>query len=224
MSARRRPGRFAAAALALLLLPPILAVLLLRILPPPTTMFMLTAVHRPVQYDWVDWAHIAPAAALAVIAAEDQRFPEHHGFDYAAMRAAFEHNAHSAHLRGASTISQQTAKNLFLWRRRSYLRKGLEAGLTVLLESLWPKRRILETYLNVAQFGADVYGVEAAARRYFGVPAARLSAHQAALLAAVLPAPERLHAERPSAYVQARAAEIETQMRQLGDGPLRALR
>lgn len=208
----------------LLCLLPALLVPVFRFVPPPTTAFMLFAPLRPVHQDWVPASAIAPAAALAVIASEDQKFPEHWGFDLDAIDAAREHNAHSRRVRGASTLSQQTAKNLFLWRGRSYIRKGIEALLTLELELLWPKRRILEVYLNVAQFGPDVYGVEAAAQIYFHRPAAQLSPHQAALLAAVLPNPERLHADRPSAYVLERAGDIEAQMRNLGSEPLRAVR
>jgi monofunctional glycosyltransferase len=203
----------------------LLLVVLLRWLPPPTTAFMLEAEIRPVHQHWVGWAQIAPAARLAVVASEDQKFPEHHGFDFEAIDKAMARNRQRHRsLHGASTISQQTAKNLFLWSGRSYFRKGLEAGFTVLLETLWPKRRILEMYLNVAQFGPDVYGVGEAAERYFGKPAARLNWHEAALLAAVLPNPERLHADRPSAFVQERAEEIEQQMRQLGSDYLDDLR
>lgn len=198
-------------------------VLLLRFVPPPTTAFMLACEHRPVQQHWVPWPRIAPAAALAVVASEDQKFPSHWGFDFDAIDDAMEHNRHSRRKRGASTISQQTAKNLFLWSGRSYVRKALEASLTVLIEGLWPKRRILEVYLNVAQFGPDVFGVEAAARHYFGKPAARLSRREAALLAAVLPNPERLHVDRPSSYVLERADDIEQQMSQLGIDYLAAL-
>ena len=150
------------------------------------------------------------------MASEDQKFPDHHGFDVEAIDKAMEYNQTHRRMRGASTISQQTAKNLFLWSGRSYLRKGLEAYYTVLLETLWPKRRILEMYLNLAQFGPDVYGVEEASRRYFGKPAARLDAHEAAILAAVLPNPVRMHAGRPSDYVEGRANEVEEQMRLLG--------
>jgi len=203
------PLTFAATALAL--------VLLLRIAPPLTSAFMLASPVRPVQYQWVDRTRIAPAAALAAVAAEDQKFPDHWGFDFEAIDRALDHNEHSRRIRGGSTISQQTAKNLFLWSGRSYVRKGLEAGFTLLIEGLWPKQRILEVYLNVAQFGPGVYGVEAAARRYFGKPAAKLSRHEAALLAAVLPNPVRLRLDRPSAYVLERAADIEQQMQQLGD-------
>jgi len=200
-----------------------LIVLILRVVPPPTTAFMLEAQQRPLEQHWVPWSRIAPVMALAVVASEDQKFPEHWGFDFEAIDAAREHNAHSRRMRGASTISQQTAKNLFLWSGRSYLRKGLEAGLTLLLEGMWPKRRILEVYLNVAQFGPEVYGVQAAASRYFATDAAHLDKHQAALLAAVLPNPEKLHADHPSAFVAARAADIEEQMHQLGDDYLARL-
>lgn len=199
-------------------------VLLLRFVPPPTTMFMLTADLRPVHYQWTDWNHIAAVVPLAAVAAEDQKFPEHWGFDVAAIENAMGHNEHSRHVHGASTITQQTAKNLFLWRARSYLRKALEAGFTVCLETLWSKRRILEVYLNVAQFGPDIYGVEAASHRYFGKSAAQLNLHEAALLAAVLPNPVRYRLDRPSPYVQGRAADIEQQMRQLGSAYLRNLR
>ena len=202
----------------------VLLVLLFRWAPPPTSAFMLEADIRPVHQEWVSWSHIAPPARLAVVASEDQKFPDHHGFDFDAIDKALEHNEKHRRIRGASTISQQTAKNLFLWSGRSYFRKGMEAYFTVLLETLWPKRRILEVYLNIAQFGPDVYGVEEAAQRYFGKPAARLDAHDAAVLAAVLPNPEKMHAGRPSAYVQERADDIEAQMRLLGSDYLADLR
>jgi len=168
----------------------VLLVLLLRVVPPPTSAFMLASDVRPVRYTWVPWSKIAPTAALAVVAAEDQKFPDHWGFDFEAIDKAIDHNQKSKRIRGASTISQQTAKNLFLWSGRSYIRKGLELGDTLLLEGLWPKRRRLEAELNVA----------------------------------VLPNPVKLHADRPSDYVQERAADIEQQMQQLGTGYLAALR
>ena len=210
----------------LLLVFNLLLVLLLRWVPPPTSAFMLFADIRPVQQQWVPWPRIAPAMRLAVVASEDQKFPEHHGFDFEAIDKALEQNQkrRGRHLHGASTISQQTAKNLFLWSGRSWLRKGLEAYFTVLLETLWPKRRIIEVYLNVARFGPEVYGVEAAAQHYFGKPAARLEPHEAAVLAAVLPNPERMHAGRPSAYVEERAGAVEEQMRLLGADFLDELR
>lgn len=168
-----------------------------------------------IHQQWVPWEEISPHVAVAVLAAEDQRFPEHRGFDWQAIGDAIGDD--SGRLRGASTLSQQLAKNLYLWPDRSWARKGLEAFLTVCLEAAWPKRRILEVYLNVVEFGPGVFGVEAAAHRYFGRSAAQLDAHQAALLAAVLPNPKRLSASTPSAYVLQRARRIEQAARQLGD-------
>lgn len=167
--------------------------------------------------DWVSMDEISPWMGLAVIAAEDQRFPQHWGFDVAAIKKALAHNErHENRVRGASTLSQQTAKNLFLWDGRSWLRKGLEAGLTLGIETVWSKKRILTVYLNIAEFGDGVFGVEAAAQRYFNKPASRLSLSEAALLAAVLPNPGRFKANAPSGYVRSRQAWIMRQMRQLG--------
>jgi monofunctional glycosyltransferase len=208
-------------------------VLLLRWLRPMTSAVMLEAdaaawsahdrAYRT-DFEWVSLEQISPHAALAVIASEDQQFPFHAGFDLDSIRAAVRASERGRRLRGASTISQQVAKNLFLWNGRSFLRKGLEAYFTVLIETLWPKERILEMYLNVAQFGDGIYGVEAAAHRFWHQPARRLSSAEAALLAAVLPNPLRLHAERPSRYVLQRRDWILGQMRALGgDAYLRAL-
>ncbi|KNC90670.1 monofunctional biosynthetic peptidoglycan transglycosylase [Trabulsiella odontotermitis] len=167
--------------------------------------------------DWVSMDEISPWMGLAVIAAEDQKFPDHWGFDMSAIEKALSHNErHETRIRGASTLSQQTAKNVFLWDGRSWLRKGLEAGLTVGIETVWTKRRILTVYLNVAEFGDGVFGVEAAAQRYFHKPASRLTMSEAALLAAVLPNPLRFKASAPSGYVHSRQAWILRQMRQLG--------
>lgn len=166
--------------------------------------------------DWVPMTAIAPAMALAVIASEDQNFVHHWGFDVNAIRSALRHNEQSQRVRGASTLSQQTAKNLLLWDGRSWLRKGLEAGLTLTMEAVWTKRRILTVYLNVAEFGEGVFGVEAAAQRYFHKPASRLTDAEAALLAAVLPSPLRFRADAPSRYVQQRQMWILRQMRQMG--------
>ena len=167
-------------------------------------------------YRWTDWDQIAPYAALAVIAAEDQQFLDHHGFDVEAIRVALGDVGRGERLRGASTISQQTVKNLFLWPGRSVVRKALEAWLTVLIELSWSKRRILEVYLNVAEFGVGVFGITAASERFFGKRPADLGADEAARLAAVLPNPAVLHVERPSTYVQARQSWIRAQMAQLG--------
>ena len=167
--------------------------------------------------DWVSMDEISPWMGLAVIAAEDQTFPDHWGFDVAAIEKALSHNERNENrIRGASTLSQQTVKNLFLWDGRSWLRKGREAGLTVGVETVWSKKRILTVYLNIAEFGDGVFGVEAAAQRYFGKPASRLTQSEAALLAAVLPNPLRFKAAAPSGYVRSRQAWILRQMRQLG--------
>ena len=167
---------------------------------------------------WVDLTRISPNLALAVVAAEDQKFPEHWGFDVAAIEKAYALNQHSHRVRGASTITQQVAKNLFLWSGLSYFRKGLEAYFTVLIEGCWPKRRILEVYLNIAEFGYGIYGAEAAAQHYFHKPAARLTRAAAALLAAVLPNPQRFRVDAPSRYVEQRRGWILSQMQALG-GP-----
>lgn len=167
--------------------------------------------------DWVSMDEISPWVALAVIAAEDQRFPDHWGLDFGAIRKALSHNEkHDNRIRGASTISQQTVKNLLLWDGKSWIRKGLEAGLTLTTEVVWTKRRILTVYLNIAEFGDGVFGVEEAAQRYFHKPASRLTMSEAALLAAVLPNPLRFRADAPSGYVRSRQAWILRQMRQLG--------
>ncbi|MCC7411684.1 MAG: monofunctional biosynthetic peptidoglycan transglycosylase [Gammaproteobacteria bacterium] len=230
---RRRPAprhpwrRRLAAGLALAWLVSLAPVLLFARIEPPVTAFMLgdqIAAWRAgrdgfrLRQRWIPWEAIAPQVRIAVVAAEDQRFPVHAGFDVESIRAAIARQRDGARLRGASTISQQVAKNLFLWPGRSWLRKALEAYFTALLEALWSKRRILEVYLNVAQFGDGLYGVEAASRAYFGKPAAAINAQEAALLAAVLPNPLQLHVDRPSRYVRSRQAWILTQMRQLG-GP-----
>jgi monofunctional biosynthetic peptidoglycan transglycosylase len=212
-------GALAVAACAVML------VVALRFVNPPTSAFMLSArlgaiAHGDFRYrnhyTWVDLEQISPQAAIAVIASEDQQFPFHTGFDLKSIREAVRKNAQGKKVRGASTISQQVAKNLFLWSGKSYIRKGLEAACTLLIEWTWPKERILEVYLNVAQFGPDVYGVEAAAQRYFKQRARKLNRSQSALLASVLPNPVRFKIEAPSAYVQSRRAWILAQMAALG--------
>ena len=192
-------------------------VLALRTVDPPTSMVMLLQPGDvdEVEYTWVGRDAIAASAARAVMAAEDQRFVEHHGIDFVSLDKALAEYRDGDGLRGASTITQQVAKNLFLWQGRSFVRKGLEAYFAVLLEMCWTKERILEMYLNIAEFGPNVFGVEAAARQYFALSAASLTAQQAALLAAVLPNPQRLRADRPSEYVRERQAAIVTQMRLL---------
>jgi len=167
-------------------------------------------------YNWVELERISPHAAIAVIASEDQQFPFHAGFDFKAIRKAIRHNAKNRKVRGASTISQQVAKNLFLWSGHSWVRKGLEVWLTVLIETLWPKERILEVYLNIAQFGKGIYGIQAAAQSFFHKDAARLTRREAALLAATLPNPKIMRANAPSAYVLRSSGRIMRQMRALG--------
>ncbi|MFH1864536.1 MAG: monofunctional biosynthetic peptidoglycan transglycosylase, partial [Candidatus Eisenbacteria bacterium] len=169
------------------------------------------------------WENMPQSARLAVVAAEDQKFPTHHGFDLEAISEAWADYQNGDRLRGGSTISQQVARNLFLMRGGGFFRKGLEAYYTVLIETLWPKRRILEVYLNVAEFGDGVYGIEAASRRFFGKPPARLTSHESSLLASVLPSPRRLHAEHPSEYVLRRAGTIRGLMSQLGPSHLTSL-
>lgn len=197
----------------------------LRWVDPPTSAFMLeTRLHAASEgdrsfhtdYEWVSLEHISPHAAIAVIASEDQQFPFHTGFDLRSIRESVRASEKGKRLRGASTISQQVAKNLFLWNGRSFFRKGVEAWMTVLIELTWPKERILEVYLNIAEFGRGIYGVEAAAHRFYHKPALRLTSSEAAVLAAVLPNPIKMHADRPSSYVQSRRDWILGQMRALG--------
>lgn len=193
--------------------------LLFRYVNPPTSAFILSySVANPdkkVQQQWVGFADISPWMPLAVVASEDQRFPDHWGVDFSAIRKALAEHQAGEGLRGASTITQQTAKNLFLWNGRSFVRKTLEAGFALALDGLWPKRRILEVYLNIAEFGPGIYGVEAASRVYFGRSARQLSAEQAAQLAAVLPNPKVLSVASPSPYVRDRVFWIRGQMDQL---------
>jgi monofunctional biosynthetic peptidoglycan transglycosylase len=219
--------RWIAALLLTCALAGVIAVGLLRWINPRYSAFMAEAqvsawLSRDHAYQfrhtWVDLDRISPNLPLAVVASEDQKFPEHWGFDVEAIEKAYALNQHNHKVRGASTISQQVAKNLFLWSGRSYFRKGLEAYFTVLIESLWPKRRILEIYLNIAEFGLGTYGAEAAAQRYFHKPAARLTRGDAAVLAAILPNPEHYSAAAPSRYVQQRREWILGQMQALG-GP-----
>jgi monofunctional glycosyltransferase len=211
----------------------VLQVLALRFVDPPFSAFMAARQLEAwaqgdrdfrVAYDWRDLDAIAPSLPVALVAAEDQDFANHRGFDFKAIEQARERNARGGRLRGASTISQQLAKNLFLWSGRSWLRKGIEAWYTVLIEALWPKQRILEVYANVAEFGDGIYGAQAAARSYWGKDASRLSPAESARLAAVLPSPRRYSAVRPGPYVQRRTRWIERNARQIGGaGYLREL-
>ena len=204
----------------------VVLVVLLRFVHPPVTGLMLErriasiwnkTAYSP-KYAWVDFDTIPPEMGLAVIAAEDQKFPAHHGFDIEAIQKAVAFNEENTRTRGASTISQQAAKNMFLWSGRNWVRKGGEVYFTVLMELIWGKRRILESYLNIVEFGDGIYGVEAASQRYFKKHASALTASDAAILAAVLPNPRRYSVTAPGPYVKERQQWILQQMDQLG-GP-----
>jgi monofunctional biosynthetic peptidoglycan transglycosylase len=215
----RRFRRYLAIAFLSVLLASLALVLPWRWIPPPTTAFILQEQVREagrIHRQWVPMQAISPELAIAVVAAEDQKFPSHHGFDFDSLWRAL--TEERSRIRGASTITQQLAKNLYLWPGRSMVRKGLEAWLTVLIELTWPKQRILEVYLNVVEFGPKVYGAGAASRLYFGKSAGELTAREATLLAAVLPNPKQFSPTRPSDYVRSRAAKIETAVDALG-GP-----
>ena len=202
----------------------VLLVLLFRVVPVFGSMVMFERkvqswiAQEPIRIEhrWRSWGALSDNAKLAVIASEDQRFPEHFGFDLNQMRRALEASRSGGRLRGASTISQQTAKNLFLWTGRSWVRKGLEAWFTLLIEVLWPKERILEVYLNIVEWDSGVFGLDAAARHYFGVTADALSQVQASRLAAILPNPRNWSASQPSAHIERRSAWIRQQMTNLG--------
>ena len=195
----------------LLLLVTVGWIALYRVINPPLTFLMLRdhLQGRHVERRWRPLSAISPNLPRAVIAAEDAHFCQHHGFDLEAMRAAVARNAAGGRLRGGSTISQQTAKNVFLWPGRSYLRKGLEAAFTVGIEVLWGKPRIMEVYLNVIEQGRGIYGAEAAAQRAFGHSAAQLTPLEAARLAAVLPQPIKRSAAAPSRYTRRYAGRID---------------
>lgn len=203
----------------------VVLVLTLRWMDPPASAFMLRHAwnlwrleRAPPYYHhvWVPWDGIAPAVRLAAIAGEDQRFPTHRGFDFTEMRLAWEEHRAGGRLRGASTITQQAAKNLFLWPARGWVRKLIEAWFTLLMELFWPKERILEVYLNIVQIGPGTYGVGAASLRYFNRPANELTMREASLLIGVLPAPGTFRLDQPSPRLERRAAWISDQATRLG--------
>lgn len=227
MAKRSSTGTLLRAVLAVVLaciLASVGAVVLFRFVPVPVSALMVERriaswfSDKPyrARHRWVPLERIAPSMGVAVIAAEDQNFEDHFGFDWQAIEKAMAHNEHSRKKRGASTLTQQTAKNLFLWESRTWVRKGFEVYFTLLLETFWSKRRILEVYLNSVEFGDGVYGVEAASRTFFGRSANALNSGQSALLAAVLPSPRRYRADAPSGYVRGRQEWILRQMRMLG--------
>ncbi len=195
-------------------------VVLWRFIDPPLTGLMASRLVSGLvgegttrfQHDAVDIDDISPHLILAVLASEDQAFLEHRGFDWEAIRKALRHNERHRRKRGASTISQQTAKNVFLWEGRSWIRKGLEVPYTLAIEWTWGKRRILEAYLNCVEFGPGIYGAEAAARHYWKIPASKLSASQSALLAATLPSPRRNNPRTRSGFVLKRSGQVVSQV------------
>ena len=209
--------RIAALILCLPAIVSLLLVLPLRWFDPATSAFMLQddSGRDPLLHSWVDWSQLGSAMPLAVVAAEDQRFAEHFGLDLDSIRKSIDAGKRGHRMRGASTISQQLAKNLFLTPSRSMLRKGVEAWLTVVIEVCLPKRRILEIYVNIVELGPGIYGVAAASQHYFRKTPAALSDREAALLAAVLPNPVQLRVDAPSAYVRERQQWILSQMQRL---------
>jgi len=208
---RKRPVLTVLLTLALLL---VASVAVHRLVPPPTTFLMVTRSleGEGLSYRWRSLDHISPRLVEAVIASEDSTFCAHRGFDMKAIEKALKANERGGRIRGGSTISQQTAKNVFLWPGRDWIRKGLEAGYTVLIETVWGKRRIVEVYLNVAEWAPGVYGAEAAAQHWFGKSASDLTAREAARLAAILPSPRRYNASSPGPYVRRRASQVQAAM------------
>ena len=211
----RRAGRLLARAAGIFLMLSVFLAALYSVVPPPVTPLMLIrwVEGHGIAKEWRPLDHISPSLVRAVIASEDAKFCEHHGFDWDAIRDAWRrYRAGAGKLRGASTISMQTAKNVFLWPGRDWIRKGFEAYFTALIELAWGKKRIIETYLNVVEWGPGIYGAEAAAQFHFHKSASALNADEAARLAAILPDPLKWSAARPGGYVLERAAFVRTQM------------
>lgn len=196
-------------------------IILLKWIDPPITLTQLGSwiTGHGLKRDYVGRKEISPNVRLAVIASEDQLFPDHNGFDFKSIEKAMKHNQKSKSLRGASTISQQVAKNVFLWQGRSWLRKGLEVYFTFMIELIWGKQRILQVYMNVAEMGDGVFGVEAAAQKYFNKPAINLSRQEAAMIAACLPNPVKYKVKPASSYVLYRSGWIMRQMNNLDNDP-----
>jgi monofunctional biosynthetic peptidoglycan transglycosylase len=215
-------GLLARLALVAILLPP-LWVALYRFIPPPVTVLMIERLIQGhgIDHRWVPLARISPVMVRAVIASEDSGFCEHHGFDVRAIEKAMKHNERRPErMRGGSTISQQTAKNVFLWPERSWVRKGAEAWFTILIETIWGKRRIMEVYLNSIELGPGIYGVEAASRHYFDKPARALDVAEAGRIAAIIPSPLKWKATRPGPYVRRRTGSIEARSGTVARGGL----
>jgi monofunctional biosynthetic peptidoglycan transglycosylase len=198
-------------------------IVLLKWVDPPLTITQVSSVLSGygLKRDMVDEKHISPHARLAVVAAEDQLFPDHNGFDIKSIETALADNQKKPgrRVRGASTISQQVAKNVFLWQGRSWIRKGLEVYFTFMIELIWGKKRILEVYLNVVEMGTGIFGIQAAAQAYFNKPASKLTAQEASLVAAILPNPKKYRIDPPTRYMGARSRWIRRQMNNLKDDP-----
>ena len=207
---RRLLRNIALALFIVLVAGPVVAVIIYRFVPPPVTPLMvIRAVEgKGLDHRWRSIDSVAPALPRALIAAEDAKFCDHRGFDFDALQKAYENNESGRKIRGGSTISQQTAKNVFLWPGRSYVRKGLEAWFTVLIETFWGKKRIMEVYLNSIEYGPGIYGAESASRRYFGIGADKLTQAQASRLAAILPSPLKWKVIKPGKYVAKRTKKI----------------
>lgn len=204
---------------------------LYRVLPVPLTPLHIirlfeenkTDKDRKIVYDWCSLEKMSPNMPLAVVTSEDPMFFEHHGFDFEQIKNSLEHNLEKGKkLRGASTISQQTAKNLFLWPSRSWMRKGIEVYFTVIMEACWTKRRILEVYLNIIEMGDGIYGAEAASQTYFHKSSEKLSKSEAALIAAVLPNPRRWHPDKPTPFIRKKQIKIIRYMKYVDMSPLKA--
>jgi monofunctional biosynthetic peptidoglycan transglycosylase len=201
--------------IGILLVSPLILMILYRWIPPTTTAFMVrhAVVYQEFyRYDWESSENISKWVGRAMVASEDQKFYDHFGFDVEAVQKALKDRERGRRVRGASTISQQVVKNLFLWPGQSWIRKGLEAGYTLWLELVLPKERILEIYVNIAEFGYGVYGAEAAAQRYFDKPASKLTRSESALMAVVLPNPKKMKIDRPGPYMRGRQAWVLRQM------------
>src|SRR6476659_5395074 len=217
----KRSWKFLKRLFIILFILQLLYLLLLKWVDPPITMTQLGSLFSGygLKRDYVDYKEMSPYAKLAVIASEDQLFPDHNGFDFKSIEKAMKHNRKSKSLHGASTLSQQTAKNVFLWQGRSWLRKGLEVYFTFMIEKIWGKRRILEVYMNVAEMGDGIFGIEKASQKYFNKSAANLSRQEAAMIAACLPNPRRYSVKPVSRYVSIRAGWILRQMNNLQADP-----
>ncbi len=215
----RRVLRWLFRALGIFLVVSVLLTVVYAVVPPPVTPLMVIRLFQGegLAKDWTAYDNISPNLVRAVIAAEDAKFCSHHGFDWTAIEKAWSRNQTAKRIKGGSTISNQTAKNVFLWPDRTYLRKGLEFYFTGLIEFFWSKRRVIEVYLNVVEFGHGIYGAEAAAQAHFGKSAAALSKREAALLAAVLPNPRRWSASKPTTYIRSRASTIQARMNDVAD-------